>query len=262
MRRTLLLLLIGCGTNETPQPAPVPTLPSCVPNRDGVIDADELPIALGATLAYYAGTNRSVDQTLADGAWDLAEERADDEVVAIGPVALRDQWYAGSFPSGQFVVDAGSGLDGIYHQDAQGLWLDGTASREENAAAGKTLIVYPQPLAVLRFPITVGDTFTQTVALDAVTINGLPFNGTDELEVNVADRAELDVPYVEFSPTLRVQTHVTRMPTTGGMTSRRQTLWMFECFGEVARAESNPDETDAEFTTAAYLRRFALGRTP
>ena len=33
-------------------------------------------------------------------------------------------------------------------------------------------------------------------------------------------------------------------------------------FGEVARAESNPDETSAEFTKAAYLRRFALGVTP
>jgi len=257
-----ILALAACGTNETPQPEPVPTLPQCVPNRDGVIDASELPIAVGATLTYYAGTNRSLTQTLAGGRWDLSEERPDDTVVALGPVALRDQWYAGICASGQFVVDAGNGLDGVYHQDAQALWLDGTASREEAPAGGKTLIVYPEPLAVLRFPITVGDMFAQTVALTDVTINGLPFNGTDELDVHVADSGHLEVPYVDFSPTLRVQTHVTRRPTSGGMTGRRQTLWMFECFGEVARAESNPDETNADFTNAAYLRRFALGVTP
>jgi len=263
MRRlACILALAACGTNETPQPEPVPTLPSCVPDRDGVITAAELPLALGATVTYYAGANRSVDQVLAGGRWDLSEERADDDIVQIGPTALRDQWYAGSFASGQFVVDAGNGVDGIYHQDAQALWLDGTASHAEAPPGGKTLVVYPQPLAVLRFPLTVGDAFTQTVALTDITINGLPFNGTDELTIEVVESGQLEVPYVEFSPVLRVRTHAVRRPSSGGMTSRRQTLWMFECFGEVARAESRPDEASADFTTAAYLRRFALGVTP
>jgi hypothetical protein len=245
MRRTLVIvsaLVAGCGTNQTPQPEPLPELPSCVPDRDGQISADELPIAYGQTA----------------GRWDLSEER-DEDVVAIGPVRLRDQWYAASFPTGQFVIDAGSGLDGIYHQDEQALWLDGTASQSETP---KTLIVYPQPLAVLRFPVTVGDMFTQTVALTNVTINGLPFNGTDELTVEVVEAGELALPYLLFDPTLRVRTSAVRRPSSGGMTGRRQALWLFECFGEVARAESRPDEPNADFTTAAYLRRFALGVTP
>src|SRR5690349_9431848 len=109
MKRALLILT-ACGTNQTPQPAPVPALPSCVPNRDGAITAAELPIAIGFSLDYYAGTNRTVDLVDHGGVWNLSEERPDDEVVAIGPVALTDQYYAGSFPTGQFVVDAGSGL--------------------------------------------------------------------------------------------------------------------------------------------------------
>ena len=36
--------------NQTPQPEPLPELPSCVPDRDGEITADELPIAFGATV--------------------------------------------------------------------------------------------------------------------------------------------------------------------------------------------------------------------
>lgn len=65
-----------------------------------------------------------------------------------------------------------------------------------------------------------------------------------------------------MSPVLRVTVAVSRMPTTGPSTSRRTTLFLFECFGEVARAESRPDESSADFTFAAYFRRFALGVTP
>ncbi len=257
-----LAALAACGTNETPQPEVMPALPSCVPNRTGGITAEELPIAIGATLTYYAGENGTVDQDASDGAWDLSQELASDDVIALGPVALREQWYAAMFPVGQFVVDAGAGLEGIYHQDERGLWLDGIASHDDAPAAGKTLIVYPQPLPALRFPVQVGDAFTTTVPISA-TINGLPFNGTDELSVDVAESAELDVPYVRFDPVLRVRTRAVRTPGSGGVAvTRRTTLWMFECFGEVARAESKLDEPNPDFTSAAYVRRFALGVTP
>jgi hypothetical protein len=255
--KRLLLLLAACGTNETPQPMPAPTLPSCVPNRDGMITADELPIALGATVDYYVDTNQPVDQTLSNGVWDLSQER-NDSVIALGPVALGAQWYASMFPSGQFVVDAGSGLDGVYHQDAEALWLDGTASQANDA--NKTLIVYPTPLPVLRFPVTDGESYSSTAAING-TIDGLPFNGSDELDVDVADSGRLDVPYVNFSPTLRVRENAIRKTGTSQVT-KRTTIFLFECFGEVARAESKQDETNPDFTTAAYLRRFALGVTP
>lgn len=255
--KRLLLILAACGTNETPQPMPAPTLPECVPNRDGMITADELPIALGATVDYYVDTNQPVDLVAANGVWDLSQER-NDSVVALGPVALGAQWYAGMFPAGQFVVDAGSGLDGIYHQDAEALWLDGTASQADGA--NKTLVIYPAPLPVLRFPVTDGESYSTTATI-AATIDGLPFNGTDELDVDVSGSGRLDVPYVRFSPALRVRENVIRKAGTTQVT-KRTTIFLFECFGEVARAESKQDETNPDFTTAAYLRRFALGVTP
>jgi hypothetical protein len=263
MRTLIYMILAACGTNLTPQPAPVPTLPACVPNRDGVIDASELPIALGATIDYYAGTNRTVDLVAKNSVWDLSTERPDDMIVALGPTALATQWYAASFPAGQFVVDAGSGLVGIYHQDAQALWLDGTASADPAPSAGKTLVAYAQPIAVLRFPIADMQAYSTTVAIPAGTIDGLPFVGSDTIAVDVTGTGQLDVPYVDFSPVLRVRTHVTRTPSTGTpVITKRTTLFLFECFGEVARAESNPNEPDPDFTTAALLRRFALGETP
>jgi len=258
--RAALLFIVACGTNETPQPMPAPALPDCVPNRDGMITADELPIALGASESYYAGTNRTVDLTAHDTIYNLGDERPDDTVVAIGPTALHDQWYASSFPDGQFVVDAGGGLDGIYHQTAAGLFLDGTAS---HAMSPETLIHYPAPLAVLRFPVTDGDAFSSTGAIPDGIVSGLPFVGSDKLDVEVSGSGRLDVPYVHFSPVLRIREHVVRTPSTGTpVVGKRTDIFLFECFGEVARAESKPDEPSADFTQAAYLRRFALGVTP
>jgi hypothetical protein len=162
---------------------------------------------------------------------------------------------------GQFVVDAGSGLDGIYHQDETALWLDGTASHDEMPAAGKTLVQYTAPIALLRFPLQDGESYSATATFSNTTVDGLPLQGTDTVDVDVTLGQRLDVPYVQFSPILRVRTNVTRTPSTGSpIVNKRTTLFMFECFGEVARAESNPDEPNADFTTAAYLRRYALGQ--
>jgi len=240
------------------QPMPVPALPSCTPNRDGMITADELPIALGAKLAYYASTTTPV--ALTGDVVDLSQERASDTVVTLGPVALGGQWYAPQFTAGQFVVAAGSGLDGIYHQDSEALWLDGTASQ---AMSPKTLIRYPQPVAVVRFPVVDGGAYGTAAPITDGVISDLPFIGSDRIDIDVTAIARLDVPYVDFSPVMRVRTHVVRTPSTGTpVVGKRTTIFLFECFGEVARAESNQDEPAADFTTAAYLRRFALGETP
>ena len=273
MRRPTLLpmvalgvVLAGCGVNQTPEPEPGPELPRCVPDRDGRITADELPISLGATSTFYAsppGVTRTIDLAPDDGRWDLSTEYADDLVLELGPAPLRDQWYASAFPSGAFVVDAGAGLDGIYHQDAQALWLDGTASREMSPSGGRTLVRYAQPIAVLRFPIIDGDTYAASAELVDSTVAGLPLQGTDEVEIEVRGGERLDVPYVRFSPVMQVRMRVTRTPSTGTpVVTRRTTIFLFECFGEIARAESRQDEPLADFTTAAYLRRFALGVSP
>ena len=260
MRALGLLLVAACGVNQTPQPEPVPQLPSCVPDRDGEITAAELPIAYGASVAYYEGQNRSVELAAEDGVWDLADEHPDDAVVALGPIALATQWYAASFPAGEFTVDAGDGLVGIYHQDDQALWLDGTASIAESP---KTLVRYTQPVAILRFPIRDGAAYETVAQIPDGVIQNLPFIGTDRVAVDITGSGRLDVPYVRFSPVLRARTHVVRTPSTGSpVVGRRATIFLFECFGEVARAESKQDESNADFTTAARLRRFALGVTP
>src|SRR5262249_12854320 len=108
-----------------------------------------------------------------------------------------------------------------------------------------------------------GDAYTTTAQIPDGIVSGLPFIGSDQVDVDVTGSGRLDVPYVRFSPVLRVRTHVVRKPSTGTpVVGKRTTIYLFECFGEVTHAESKQDETNPDFTTAAYLRRFALGVTP
>ncbi len=162
------------------------------------------------------------------------------------------------FPTGEFITDVGGGLDGIYHQDDRALWVDGIASHDEMPAAGKTFVVYDTPVPALRFPIADGDMFSAAGSTTTGIIDGLPFVGSDTFSVAVKASGRLDVPYVQFSPALEVQTSVVRKAGTVSVT-KHTTSYLFECFGEVARAESNVNEPAADFTTAATLRRFALG---
>jgi hypothetical protein len=252
LRRLVLLLFLGaCGVDGAA--APDAGVVSCLPDLDGSLTHEELPVAFGVTADYYVGENRAVDLSGPD--WDLSREEADDEIVAIGPVALGAQWYADDFASGQFVTDGPAGLDAVYHLDAQGLWLHGLASTTED----ETLLVYDAPVAVLRLPLGAGDAWTAIGRVSGGTLDGLPYIGTDTYEIRAGDAGTLDLPYVRFRGALPVATHVIVRPDAGGVTtSRRQVSFLFECFGEIARAESRADEPDEDFTTAASLRRFAL----
>ncbi|MCW5801585.1 MAG: hypothetical protein KIT31_04305 [Deltaproteobacteria bacterium] len=250
----------ACGVNQTPEAEPPPQLPTCVPNRDGAIVADELPVPLGLVTAYYENTGARVNLAGVNGIWDFSTESAADQVAELGPEAIGGQWYAGKFPASQFVVAAGAGLAGVYHQDAQALWLDGTVSIAESP---KTLVRYADPVPLLRFPVGDGDAYETVAQIPDGVVSNLPFVGTDRFEVEVAGSGRVDVPYVRFSPALRVRTRVVRTPSSGSpVVARRTTIFLFECFGEVVHAESEIDEPDADFTQAAYLRRFALGAKP
>ncbi len=254
----------ACSDNLTPPGAiEPPAVFACIPDRDGAITAAELPVALDLAVDYAVAVGDTTVDLVGTGAadahrWDLSEER-NDPIVAVAAAPLNAQWYATSFPGAAFVVDAGGGLDGVYRKDDTAPWLYGLASHEAAPAAGKTLLPYASPVAVLRFPIVDGDAHHEVGEITAGTAQGLPFIGTDTYDVDVSGTGRLDLPYVRFSPVLRVRTHVVRAPAAGGVTiGKRQVQFLFECFGEVTRAESRPDEANPDFTTAAYLRRYAL----
>ncbi|MBE7453320.1 MAG: hypothetical protein HS111_31980 [Kofleriaceae bacterium] len=258
------VLLAACGENLTPPGEGEPSPPlACVPDLDGVLTAEEIPLVLGATAPYLIGGDVAVD-VAGEGAgatrrWDWSVERRDDTAADLGAVALDRQWYASAFPGGQFVAAGAGGLDGVYARDAAAIYLLGLASPTMEPASARTLLAYDAPVAVLRFPLVEGDAWTATGTITGGTLAGLPYSGADVYELSADASGELHLPYVRFTRALRLRTRVVSTPAVGGVvTSRRQVSFWFECMGELGRATSRADEPAADFTIASELRRFAL----
>lgn len=264
----MTVALAACQPNETPTgggPDAGAEL-ACLPNLDGIIDADEVPVQIGTPVDYLVGTNRGVDlvgSVAGDGVrvWDFGAENADDDVAPITARPVSGQWYAAQFPDGEVALSSDSAglIDAVYRRDDAGLWLLGLVSTQPSPPAGTTLLIYDEPVAVLRFPLRPDDEWTSIGVITGGTLNGLPYAGTDTYEVRVDGSGEVLLPYVSFQQAHRVRTRVEVAPAVGGVTtSSRQVSFLFECFGEVVRATSRIDESNEDFTTAAELRRFAL----
>lgn len=255
MRAALVtaLALVACHDNLTPAGGPDGAAAvACLPDLDGRLEADELPLRLGATARYRAGTEVAIDlagDELDDGrtSWSfpaLSGERS------ATPSSILERWYAGSFPSADFVLPGPP--DSVYQLDARGLYLLGVASAEPDPPAGRTLLVYDQPVPVLRFPLSVGAAWTSEAASSG-ELAGLPFRSTDRYEVEVSDRGELGAAGVVLEDVLRVDIEVTTTPSGAPATRQRQTSFYFECIGEIARATSHADEPERNFAIAREL---------
>lgn len=271
MRRALAIALVlaACEPNLTPpgDRDGGSAVFECLPNLDGMLHASELPLAFDLPVEYLVspdGTSIDLAGTVDEAGrrvWDYSAESAADQRLAAHAVRLSSQWYALEFPGGELVVPAlgTTALDGVYSVDEAGFWLHGLASSEENPPAGQTLLVYDEPVALLRFPLAPGDRWVEVAEVLGGTLDGLPYNGTDTYEIEDDALGRVELPFVSFTQAHRVRTHVIIAPAAGGVTSsRHQTSFFFECFGEVARATSRADEPSANFETAAEVRRFSL----
>lgn len=269
-----LVTLTACGDNQThPDPsvaydAGLATPLQCVPNLDGTIAANELQSVLNVPVKYRispGGVARTVNQdgTVSSSGqriWDWGTSLADDATVQIQAVPLAGKWYAASFPGGTFVTpfDAADTLEAIYHEDGTALWLHGLASTLESPPNGKTLYAYSQPVAVTKFPLTVGASWTSTGTVVNGMLDGLPYASIDTYELSDDATGKLILPDLTFTQAHRVRSKVTIDPAAGETVVTLQTSFFFECFGEVARATSQANETNPDFTTAAEVRRLGL----
>ncbi len=252
---------------RTPYAAAEPAPLDCVPNLDERIDADELLVGFDTPVSYRinpANKPRAVDLVgLVDGlgerVWDWSDE-ADDQELQVVAASVTDRWYADSFPNGEFVapLDAAGLVEGIYSRTPLGVFLLGYASPEEAPALGQTLVVYTEPVVIYRLPLDVGDEWVSIGEVRNATVRDLPYAGRDVYTNRVDAIGELWLPELQFEQVLRVRTDLTVEPSVGPGFSRKQVGYVFECFGEVARAVSADNETDDNFETAVELRRLGL----
>ena len=268
------LTLAGCGDNQThpsvgaAYDAGIAAPLQCVPNLDGTITAAELQAVDGIPVKYLvspAGSTRGVNldgvvNATGQRVWDWGTSYASDATIQIQAAPLAGKWYAASFPGGTFVTpfDAGGTLEAVYHEDAQAIWLHGLASAQPDPPRGKTLYAYAQPLPITKFPLTVGASWTVTGTVQNGTLDGLPYASQDTYAISDDATGELILPDLTFTQAHRIRSKVTIDPAAGQTVVSYQTSFYFECFGEIARATSQTNETNADFTTAAEVRRLGL----
>lgn len=265
----LCCALVGCGDNVTPvghdayvagEVAPL----QCAPDLDGVLTAKELMTVFDTPVSYLenpAGKTRAVNVagTSVGGAltWDFGADFADDGLVSVTVTTVTGKWYAASFPGGQFVTpqDAAHTLESIYKRDDAGVYLLGLASTEAAPAEGQTLLVYETPILVAKFPLTAGTTWISSGKVTNGLIRGLNYAGKDTYEVVDDAVGRLVLHSFTFDSVHRVRTKVTVSPSAGANVVTRQVSFFAECFGEVTRVVAQSNEANADFTTAATLRR-------
>lgn len=265
--------LLACSDNLSHPVGPTPYEPAppvsltCVPNLDGQISAAELTPTFDVPANFLinpANSTRPFDTkgTIDESGrrlWDLSLPETD-PTLSVAARSIVGAWYASNFPSDAFVapLDAGKSLEGIYRHDETSLTLLGLASSEPSPAEGQTLWVYRTPVVLYRFPLTLGARWTSVGEVEDGLVRGLPYAGRDTYTFEVRDAGALVLPDMTFSQTLRVMSTLVSQPAVGQSQTRHQVSWLFECFGEVARATSLPNEPNPDFTTAGELRRLGL----
>lgn len=267
---TAVLWIVACDGNGTLPPEREPyegeeEVPlDCIPNLDGVIEAHELPLVLDTEVSYLVsppGTLRTVDiEGVGEGptrAWDWSVDLADDQLARVSAFAIDDRWYADRFPADAFIApfDDGGSVETISRRDDDGLYVLGVASREPDPPTGRTLLIYDEPIALIRFPLETGAKYSSSANVDDAVFNGIPYAARDTYDVEVSAVGTLHLPALSFTQAHQVRVLLTVEPALGEATSVRQVSYFFECFGEVARATSQRDEPDPNFTEAAEVRR-------
>lgn len=269
----MLALGAGCQSNRThPMHQPwgdggtEPPL-GCLPNLDGRIERSELAPAFGvpvSVLVSPTGETREVNLAGVDDGgeiyWDFGSDYASDRITQPVATPIASAWFASSFPGDAFFVayDPGATIMGVYRIDDAGLYLLGLASAEMDPAEGRTLLVYATPIVVLQLPLVPGASWVSVGEVTNGTLRGLPYAGMDTYTSRVAAEGQLVLPQITFQHAMRVTTQVVVSPAAGAPVTRRQSSFVFECFGEVARMTSLDGETSDDFTTAAEMRRFGL----
>lgn len=238
----------------------------CNPDRDGVIEPDELTPRLGTPVSYLVsapGTEREVELAGEAGpggqrVWDWSAEHPDDRSVAIEAEPIEGKWYEDSFPEEAFVVplDLRGRSESIYRHDEEAFWLLGVASADEEPERQKTLLVYESPIPLYRFPLEDGRSWVASSEIEDGTFRGQPYQGEDTYEIRVDGTGKLVLPGITFDPVLRVRMRTTVAPSVGEPTTQRRVSFLFECFGEVARAVSRDGESEENFEMATEVRRF------
>ncbi|MBI5513021.1 MAG: hypothetical protein HY909_04590 [Deltaproteobacteria bacterium] len=275
VRSLAALFLVGCAAGPVEPRGDPPTdgggffpvldgsTVQCRGNRDGVLQRDEVLFAPGVEVRYRvnpSGTVARVDtrgsaQANGTRAWDFSDPAG--ELVPLSLVESRGQWFEASFPSARYAarLDPRAPALGVYAVDEREVRLLGVAGATSMVG---TLVRYDNPIALLRFPLALGMTWTAEATTVDATVEHAPVASRDRYEVTVDAVGSVRLPAITFAQALRVRVEVTQRFPAGPGTRRIQYLWLAECYGEVARTTSRDGELEPDYREAQEFRRLGL----
>lgn len=233
----------------------------CIPNRDGTIERSEVFFQPGLRATFRTSGAATFD-TRGDGGtfWDFTPMLSGDTGRLVETRPIAGQWFEAEFPDAGYATELGQGTDllGVFSATSDALYLQGVVSTTDGASS--TRLRYSPWVKVLQFPLTNGAMWS-TDANVTGRYNGLivGFNlpRQDEEYVMAVDREGTALtPFASF-PVLRVRTVMTRSLNFVPSIVIRSYNWNTECFGTVATVSSTNNETSAEFTSAAEVRRLS-----
>lgn len=231
---------------------PAIAVPDCRPNNDGIIEASELPVVVGATARVRIGQQIPFD---VDGdedddgtiVWDLTRPDPQDEPLgALSVQPMDEQYFADLFPEADVAAPLvpGGSLLGPLRVDDDGWKLLGGMSADEDPAEGQTRIVYDTPTTLYPFPLREGSTVTSTSRATNALLLGIPTAFDDITEVEVVRRGTVVLPDLVLDNTLQVRVRFTRTLLAGDV-KQVSFIFVHECLGEVARFVSEAVAVDA-----------------
>lgn len=221
----------------------------CRANHDDQIAASEMPVAVGAEIAYQIGTNMTVDLKGTDSGgvkqWELIDSAADDTRV-VSKLLPVFEWAKDDFTGATYatLIDSGSGSYGVFIATQDALQLAGVISENEPTFGSGTRLVYDTPVDMLRFPVMPSGTFTTSSTAQG-TFDGIAIWVTEEYAVTQLGHGKLKLPQITFDANL-VQVEIKQTPYSNPFLTRYRTVFMFiaECYGIVGRIVVDGRVTD------------------
>lgn len=236
-------------------------VPSCTGNGDDVIEAAEARAVLGAALVYLVNSEGShpvvdLEGTIESGrrTWHFEREQAGDRRIEELVLDPTEHWFGAYFPGATHasVVPGFEAAVGVYGTSDEGIALLGIAS----VADESTLVTYDRPIHVARFPIQVGDGWTDEAHATG-RVEHVAFNADESFTVEVDAAGVIRVPAGTF-PVVRVRTEMDRHNSGPLDDHRISYAWIAECWGRVAYVGSESGERDPSFPEAAQYWRLVL----
>jgi hypothetical protein len=235
----------------------------CTPNGNEQIERDELLFVIPSSGDYTVGSDVAVDLVGADVAgvthWDLTADAADDhiEAMTLDPVPA---WAAADFPSGPQIyaslLNKGYDTYGIFEITDSELRLLGAISGDESYGRA----TYEDPVTLLRFPMTVGDSYSTETSASGFWGIAVLYN-VETYTVDVLARGKVTLPKMLPIDALLVREVAEQYPYGNPFLKRTYTVFLFmaECYGTLVRVLVDGDPGDnLAFAAADVKERWRL----